>query len=161
MDDTSTSSLSEGALTERIRSAGLRATRPRLTVLSLLSELGGHHGTDEVLRVLGERRSTLSRASVFNVLNDLVAHGLVMVADAGPGRTIYEAAGERHHHFVCRKCGCIFDVPCTVGEKPCLDSGVQGLKIDEAQVIFRGPCPFESGQTLPPDYIAPPNCPNG
>ena len=129
-------------LAERIRNAGVRVTRPRLLVLSLLHEIGGHRSAEDLVEVLRSRRSTLPRASVYNVLNDLADHGIVMRVDAGPGRALYEAASTWHHHFVCRACQCILDVPCATGSKPCMMPEIQGLVVDEAQVIFRGLCPF-------------------
>jgi Fur family ferric uptake transcriptional regulator len=77
---------------------------------------------------------------VYNALDALRTAGLVMAADAGPGRTLYEADTGWHHHFVCRECGAVVDVPCVEGEKPCIDAGVPGLEVDEAQIIFRGRC---------------------
>ncbi len=127
---------------EQIRRTGVRVTRPRLIVLSLLHEIGGHRSAEDVVEVLRERRSTLPRASVYNVLNDLCEHGLAMRVDTGPGRARYEASTTWHHHFVCRDCGHILDVPCAIGSKPCMTPAVEGLLVDEAQVIFRGTCPF-------------------
>lgn len=133
--------LSEHALGERLRNAGLRVTRPRLLILSLLDELGGHHAADALCDVLVSRGILLPRASVYNVLGDLVQHGVVMMADVGPGRALYEFAARPHHHFVCRECGGIVDVPCSAAGSPCLNPGVPGLNPDEAQVIYRGSCP--------------------
>lgn len=128
---------------DRLRASGLRVTGPRVTVYNLLASLGGHHSADDLVQRLSTQRSGLSRASVFNVLNDLTRCGLIMLCDAGPGRAYYEASGEWHHHFVCRRCGDIYDVPCSVGRKPCLDADLpsSGFAVDEAQVIFRGLCP--------------------
>lgn len=124
---------------QRLRSAGLRATRPRSLVLDLLEELGGHHSADDIADRLMARGTPLPRASVYNVLDALCASGLVMVADAGSGRTLFEASDTWHHHFVCRACGSIWDVPCVGGAKPCLHADVDA-EVDEAQVIFRGRC---------------------
>jgi len=79
--------------------------------------------------------------SIYNVVGDLQTAGLVMCADIGPGRALYEAAETWHHHFVCRVCEVVIDVPCLSGQKPCLEpphftSGT----VEEAQVIFRGIC---------------------
>lgn len=82
----------------------------------------------------------LPRASIYNVVRDLVTAGIAMQADVGPGRALYEVADEWHHHFVCRHCGHVVDVPCEEGEKPCLEATVPGVVVDEAQVIFRGLC---------------------
>ena len=54
---------------------------------------------------------------------------------------IYELDHGWHHHFICRRCGRILDVPCIVGAKPCLQADLAGAEIDEAAVTFRGLCP--------------------
>ncbi len=124
----------------RLRAAGLRATRPRQTVLALLDAWAGHHAVDDLSSTLADLGHRLPRQSVYNVLDDLVRVGLALPADTGPGRALYERASEWHHHFVCLGCGTVVDVPCAIGAKPCLDAAVPGAEIDEAQVIFRGRC---------------------
>jgi Fe2+ or Zn2+ uptake regulation protein len=127
-------------LTERLRQANLKATRPRLLVLDLLQELGGHRSIDELIRGLKERGTPLPRASVYNVISTLTKRGLVMLADAGPGPALYEICLNWHHHFVCIECGTVVDIPCVKGEKPCLQPDwVPGI-VEEAQIIFRGRC---------------------
>ena len=56
---------------------------------------------------------------------------------------LYEArVGDNHHHLVCRTCGAIVDVDCTVGSAPCLTpSDDAGFDVDEAEVVFWGRCP--------------------
>jgi Fur family ferric uptake transcriptional regulator len=123
-----------------IRHAGLRATKPRVLVYGVLQEAGGHRTADEVAGLVADSGQRLPRASIYNVLDDLTRVDLVMRADRGPGSAIYEVADTWHHHFVCRQCGAITDVPCAVGSKPCLDADVPGAVVDEAQIIFRGVC---------------------
>ncbi len=132
----------EALAQEKLRAAGLRATRPRSLVYAVLREVGGHRSVDEVLQLLAERGHAISRMSVYNVMADLTGASLVMSADTGPGRALYEVSDVWHHHFVCRGCGRIEDVPCTKGRKPCLmpPKSLPGSTIDEAQVIFRGYC---------------------
>jgi Fur family ferric uptake transcriptional regulator len=127
---------------EKLRAKGLRATRPRTLVYSILREVGGHRSVDEVLELLESRGHTIPRMSVYNVMADLTGVSLVMPADAGPGRALYEASDVWHHHFVCRGCGGVQDVPCLKGRKPCLlpPKSLPGSTVDEAQVIFRGHC---------------------
>jgi Fur family ferric uptake transcriptional regulator len=127
---------------ERLRAAGLRATRPRTLVYTALREAGGHRSVDDVLELLERRGHVIPRMSIYNVMSDLTAASLVMSADVGPGRALYEASDVWHHHFVCRRCGRIDDVPCLAGRKPCLrpPEDLPGSTVDEAQVIFRGHC---------------------
>jgi Fur family ferric uptake transcriptional regulator len=124
----------------RLRDAGLRVTRSRLAILRLLEELGGHHSADELVDALRSGGSPIPRATVYHVLETLGRRGLVLLADAGPGRTLYESAADGHHHLVCRACGRIVDVPCLADVRPCLNPTLPGVVIEEAQVIFRGLC---------------------
>jgi Fe2+ or Zn2+ uptake regulation protein len=125
---------------ERLRGAGLRATRPRLAVLALLEEVGGHRSADDLVALLGERDRPLPRSTVYNVLGDLSGAGLVLTAEVGPGRELFEAAASWHHHLVCADCGAIVDVPCVRGRHPCLHPDLPGVEVDRAQVTFHGRC---------------------
>lgn len=125
----------------RLRDAGLRVTHQRVAVLDALASLGGHPTADEIAIALRGRGSPLPRASLYHALGTLATGGVLLVADAGPGVARYEMAAEWHHHLVCRGCRAIVDVPCITGNRPCLDAGLPGATIDEAQVVFRGLCP--------------------
>ncbi len=132
--------LNEAALAEALRAAGLRLTRPRSSVHRALRDLGGHRAADEVLAELRRRGERVSRMTVYNALADLLGAGAVQRADAGPGRALFEARADWHHHFVCRRCGKVIDVPCVRGRRPCLELPAPVGTADEAQVIFRGVC---------------------
>ena len=127
--------------TAALRAAGRRVTRPRLAVYRALAALGGHRSADEVVAALRASGERLPRTSVYNALEALRGAGIVMQARADAGATLYEAAVTWHHHFVCRRCGSITDVPCATGEKPCLDPDIPGVEVDEAEVIYHGLCP--------------------
>jgi Fur family ferric uptake transcriptional regulator len=124
----------------RIRAAGLRATGPRIEVLRMLDTDHAHLTAAEVAERLGERGIDVARMSVYNVLSNLTRVGVLSAAEVGPGRTVYESGHGWHHHFVCRDCGRVIDVPCVVGAKPCLDTDLPGVEIEEAAVLFRGRC---------------------
>ncbi len=124
----------------RLRVAGLRVTGTRVAVVRALEALGGHRTAEEIGTAMHRAGGAIPRASLYHTLGALTRAGVVLVADAGPGATRYEAAVEWHHHFVCRSCGAIVDVPCVRGSRPCLEPDVAGLIVDEAQVIFRGTC---------------------
>lgn len=135
-----------GALTSadteaRVRAAGLRSTRQRLTVLGALDAIGGHRTADELVGDLADRGTALPRSTVFNVLDDLVSAGLVLRADLGSGAARYEsaAAAGPHHHFVCQVCGSIEDVGLdrlgAISLKP-----DPRFEVESLQVVLRGRC---------------------
>ncbi len=130
----------------RLRAGGLRVTSARMAVLRAVEALGGHRTADEIRASLATAGAAVPRASLYHVLGALSAAGVLIVADAGPGTTRYEAATTWHHHLVCRGCGAIVDVPCVRGARPCLEPDLPGLAVDEAQVIFRGLCAACAGE---------------
>jgi Fe2+ or Zn2+ uptake regulation protein len=115
------------ALEDRLRQAGLRATRPRLAVYRALDSLGGHRSADEIYDRVLSSGEQLSRASVYNSLAVLADAGLVLHADAGPGRALYETTTVWHHHAVCRICGQVSDVGITTPSAGSADRSVTCL----------------------------------
>lgn len=127
---------------EELRSRGLRVTRPRLAVLEVLAR-GGHLGVDDIARQVRDRIDSVSTQAVYDVLNALTRAGLARRIEPAGGAARYERrTGDNHHHVVCRRCGVVGDIDCTVGAAPCLDpSADHGFVIDEAEVTFWGLCP--------------------
>ena len=133
---------SRETLVEALRSAGLRATAPRLAVLAALRRQP-HADTDTVIRHARAELGTVSTQAVYNVLAALVEVGLVRRIEPAGSVALYELrVGDNHHHVVCRKCGAVDDVDCAVGRRPCLTpSEAHGYLLDEAEVTYWGICP--------------------
>lgn len=95
---------------------------------------------------------TLSRQGLYNVLDDLTRAGLVRCIEPAGSVARYEMrVGDNHHHLVCRSCGCVEDVDCSVGEAPCLQpvSAPEGFQLDEAEVTWWGTCRSCSPVSVP------------
>jgi len=127
---------------DRLRSAGLRITAPRVAVLSWLRE-HPHATADEV--IVGAR-SMLGRVSVqavYDVLNVCIEKSLVRrIENAGHPAQFETRVKDNHHHLVCRTCGRTTDIDCGMGRAPCLiPSDAAGFLIDEAEVVLWGECP--------------------
>src|SRR6185369_8474261 len=127
---------------QRLRSAGLRVTRPRLAVLEILGE-GGHLEVDEIAKRVRDRLDSVSTQAVYDVLGALSRAGLARRIEPAGSAALFEArTGDNHHHVVCRGCGAVGDVDCVVGSAPCLDPNqTHGFDVDEAEVTYWGLCP--------------------
>jgi Fur family ferric uptake transcriptional regulator len=127
---------------ERLRSAGLRVTSPRLAVLTAVHR-GGHLSADAVAAAAREHLGSLSQQAVYDNLHALLEAGLVRRIEPANAPALYEArVGDNHHHLVCARCGQIEDVDCVLGRRPCLEPAeTHGFLIQEAEVIFWGVCP--------------------
>jgi Fur family transcriptional regulator, stress-responsive regulator len=126
-----------------LRRAGLRVTAPRLAVLTALTAGAPHSSVDAVVSAVRDHLGDGSAQTVYNVLRTFTDVGLVRRIEPAGRPGLYELrVGDNHHHIVCRVCNAIVDVPCAVGETPCLTAADDsGYEIDEAEVVFWGRCP--------------------
>src|SRR5258708_29959121 len=88
-----------------LREAGYKLTNPRLTILELLGESGGHITSAELLSLVEERAPSIGRASVFRTLDLMTRLGIIWTSVQG-GSTVHYMLMPRghHHHIVCTNC---------------------------------------------------------
>jgi Fe2+ or Zn2+ uptake regulation protein len=125
-----------------LRGAGMRVTRPRVAVLSVVHDCP-HADTDSIIGVVRGDLPDVSHQAVYDVLRALTIARLVRRLQPSGSVARYESrVADNHHHVVCRSCGVIEDVDCAVGDTPCLTaSNDRGFVIDEAEVVYWGLCP--------------------
>ncbi len=130
----------------QLRMADLRVTRPRVGVLRAV-QANPHADTESIFGIVRAALPEVSRQTMYDVLHTLTEVGLLRRFQPSGSVARYETrVGDNHHHFVCRGCGTIADVDCSVGETPCLiPSDGCGLLLDETEVIYWGFCQTCSG----------------
>ncbi|WP_222264091.1 Fur family transcriptional regulator [Modestobacter marinus] len=131
----------ETAWDAQLRTAGLRVTRPRMSVMDVLAT-HPHVDAETIVTVARAAHPSISPQAVYGVLKALVGGGLARRIEPAGGPARYELrVGDNHHHLVCRECGVVVDVDCVVGAAPCLaPSDTAGFVVDEAEVVFWGLC---------------------
>lgn len=95
-----------------LRQAGLRLTPQRLVLGSLLFSKGGRHVTAEML--LAEATSVgvnISRATVYNTLNQLTDAGLLRQIGVDGSKSYFDTNPTGRHHFFVDQEDRLFDVP--------------------------------------------------
>ncbi|PFG33433.1 Fur family transcriptional regulator [Sanguibacter antarcticus] len=133
-----------------LRSAGLRVTATRLAVLEAVSR-HPHADVEHVVAAVRAAIGTASVQAVYDILAALAAAGLVRrIEPAGHPARYERRVGDNHHHIVCRRCGALEDVDCTIGHAPCITPTTDhGFTIDEAEVTFWGLCPHCRARSMP------------
>ena len=133
-----------------LREAGLRVTRPRLAVLAAV-QANPHGDTDTIFQAVRAVLPRVSRQSVYDGLRVLTDSGLVRrVQPPGLVARYDPRTGDNHHHLVCRRCGAVVDVDCSIGAAPCLTpSDDHGFQIEEAEVTYWGLCPDCASSRVP------------
>ena len=97
--------------TGNLRKVGLKVTVPRKRILELLEEAGNKHVTaDDIYRVLMQAGEDVGLATVYRVLNQFEAAGLVVKHNFEGGQAFYELdSGDHHDHMVCVETGRVIE----------------------------------------------------
>jgi Fe2+ or Zn2+ uptake regulation protein len=96
-------------LRQDCRVKGLRMTPQREVLLRLLSRTRRHPTADELYRGVRRIMPSVSPATVYRNVQQLVRAGVISTLDR-PGAQQYDANRDEHHHFICELCGTIVDV---------------------------------------------------
>jgi len=91
-----------------LRSAGLKVTLPRVKILQILEkQVNERHLTAEmVYKILLSEGEEIGLATVYRVLTQFEAAGLVTRHHFEGGNSIFELdTGDHHDHILCMKCG--------------------------------------------------------
>ncbi|MEO6137208.1 MAG: ferric iron uptake transcriptional regulator [Luteimonas sp.] len=85
-----------------LRKAGLKVTHPRMKILALLEQIQPRHMTaEDIYRQLLEHGDEIGLATVYRVLTQFEAAGLVLKHNFEGGHAVYELdRGEHHDHMV-------------------------------------------------------------
>jgi Fur family ferric uptake transcriptional regulator len=121
-----------------------RNTRQREAIRSALAEAGRPLSPLEVHAAAQASVSRLGMATVYRALARLVAEGELVQVDLPGAPPRYEVAGlSHHHHFHCRRCGRVFDLPGCPGNFDKLTP--RGFKLEAHEVVLYGRCAACSG----------------
>lgn len=121
-----------------LREKDLKVTPQRLEVLRYLDENRVHPTADDIYRALRSRNPSLSKTTVYNVLDVLNKYDLVDVLTISGTEARYDLKGSFHQHFLCKSCGRVIDIDV---EGLCLDCVNQkGHEVEEVHGYFKGIC---------------------
>lgn len=97
--------------TGNLRKVGLKVTQPRKRILDLLEARGNKHVTaDDIYRILMKAGEDIGLATVYRVLNQFEAAGLVVKHNFEGGQAYYELdSGDHHDHMVCVETGKVIE----------------------------------------------------
>ena len=94
---------------QNIRKAGLKVTSPRVKILEMLESRTAsdrHLTAEEAYKTLLHDGEEIGLATVYRVLTQFEAAGLVKRHHFEGGNSVFELnRGEHHDHIVCVKCG--------------------------------------------------------
>lgn len=92
---------------DELRKAGLKVTVPRVKILNILENSKDRHiSAEDVYKQLLDSKEDVGLATIYRVLTQFEAAGLVIRHHFESGHAVFELnEGEHHDHMVCIKCG--------------------------------------------------------
>ena len=131
---------------KQLKDAGLKITLPRIKVLQILESSSAHHlSAEDVYKALLEMGDDVGLATVYRVLTQFEAAGLIHRHNFEGGHSVFELSQVEHHdHLVCIKCGLVTEfVDDMIESRQKLIADQAGFKMtDHALTIYGlcGPC---------------------
>ncbi|MBS3963567.1 MAG: ferric iron uptake transcriptional regulator [Methylomonas sp.] len=131
--------------TQELRNAGLKVTLPRLKILEILEKQCNddrHLSAEQVYKILLAEGEEIGLATVYRVLTQFEAAGLVSRHHFEGGNSIFELnSGHHHDHMVCIKCGKVDEFTDDVIEKRQEEIAVRlGYTLTEHSLYLYGYC---------------------
>jgi len=144
-------------LQDEVKKAGIKLTPQRLEIFRELASSETHPDAEAVLRAVQQRMPMVSLDTVYRTL--WLLRDLGLVKTLGPNRDVvrFDVNIDRHHHYVCVRCGLVRDFQSEDFDALRIPRAVQGFgSVVDAQVEVRGLCSTCQGDTPTPTAERPP-----
>jgi Fur family ferric uptake transcriptional regulator len=134
-----------------LRKAGLKVTLPRMKILEILETSATRHmSAEDVYKVLLGAGEEIGLATVYRVLTQFEAAGLVSRHHFEGGHSVFELnQGHHHDHIVCNQCGRVVEFVEETIER-CQEKVAKkaGFAIHDHSLIIYGDCTTKDCQHL-------------
>jgi len=126
-----------------LRKAGLKVTLPRLKILEILERSATRHmSAEEIYKSLLDSSEDIGLATVYRVLTQFEAAGLVSRRHFENGMAVFEINhGTHHDHIVCMDCGRVEEfVDADIESRQNAIAQRLGYRIAEHSLVLYGRC---------------------
>jgi Fur family transcriptional regulator, iron response regulator len=124
--------------TEQLRAAGLRPTRQRIALASLLFGRGDRHVTAEMLHAEALQNGIpVSLATIYNTLHQFLEAGLLREVAVEGSKTYFDTNTSDHFHFFFENDGVLVDIEANNLKLENLPKPPEGMEITRVDVLVR------------------------
>ena len=114
--------------TQELRKAGLKVTLPRVKIYQILERANGgeHWSAEDIYKILIDQGEDIGLATVYRVLTQFEAAGLVVRHRFESEHSVFELATEEDHdHMVCIKTGKVIEF-----NDPVLNQRIEAIALE-------------------------------
>ena len=127
-----------------LRKVGLKVTLPRVKIFNILQSTESEHhlSAEDVYKKLLDQGDDVGLATVYRVLTQFEAAGLVLRHNFEGGHAVFEMAGDDHHdHMVCTETGEVIEfVDQVIEERQQKIAEKHGFKlVDHSLILYVKP----------------------
>ena len=112
----------------------------RIAIMEYLMENHTHPSAEDVYHALSPSMPTLSKTTVYNTLRLFADNGAVLMLTIDDKNVNFDADTSQHAHFLCKKCGKIFDFHSAIGLNKMKELRMEGHEVEEVHTYYRGIC---------------------
>ena len=124
---------------KKLEARHIRPSVQRIAIMKYLMEHRTHPTVEEIYTALSPYIPTLSKTTVYNTLKLLNEHGAIQTLTIDEHYTCYDADTSPHGHFLCKRCGKIYDVEGKVEQVERCEI-VEGHFVQEIHYYYKGIC---------------------
>lgn len=112
----------------------------RLAVMEYLIQHRTHPTVEDIYNSLHPGMPTLSKTTVYNTLRLLVEKGAALQLTIDDKKVCFDADTSPHAHFLCTRCGKVYDVPLRNQRLERHALLPEGFRFEQADLYLRGCC---------------------
>ncbi len=126
-------------ITNKLKNVSLKSTFQREKILEYIMSRNEHPTADMIYRYMKTLSPSISRTTIYNTVKSLNKTNLIKaIKFLGKDEIRYESRIDAHHHFLCEKCGKIYDLE--IECKNFAKKNIDGHKIKNVCAYFSGIC---------------------
>ena len=120
------------------RERQVRCTPQRYAILDHLMRSHKHPTAEEIYKAINRTDPRASLATVYKSLHAMAEAGLIREVNVEGHAVRFESKMDRHHHFVCERCGRVEDIEWF--EVPMQKGRLGRRTIHNYEIVMRGLC---------------------
>lgn len=129
----------------KLKEKGLRTTPQRIILFHKLMQMHGHIKAEDLYNAVKEDIPSISISTVYRTLKEFEENGFIysLPSSVDYGLTIFDTNTKPHHHFICKVCGKVYDIP-----EDSVEIKIKNIKwpIELKTVVIKGICEACTGK---------------
>lgn len=118
----------------------MKYSKQREIILNKLIEFRVHPSAEQLYLKLVEDGENIGLATVYRNLNALAKTGVIKKFQTFEKSERFDGTTAPHHHFLCKKCGKIFDLPQEIAGQVVQNINDKGFRTINYEIMAEGLC---------------------